>query len=48
MVSAEICQTRSRLKLRFPRTVNNAIKDLLLEAAFPSQNLDERRLRAEP
>ena len=27
--------------LRFPRTVNNAIKDLLLETAFPSQNLDE-------
>ena len=31
--------------LRFPRTVNNAIKDLLLETAFPSQNPNERRPR---
>jgi hypothetical protein len=32
--------------VRFPRTVNNAIKDLLLETAFPLQNLDERHPRA--
>jgi predicted transcriptional regulator of viral defense system len=32
--------------LRFPRTVSETIKDLLVEAAFPSQNPDDRRPRA--
>lgn len=31
---------------RFPRTVSETIKDLLVEAAFPSQNPDDRRPRA--
>ena len=30
---------------RFPRTVSEAIKDLLLETAYPSQNPDARRSR---
>ena len=29
--------------LRFPRTVSETVKDFLVEAAFPSQNPDERR-----
>ncbi len=32
--------------LRFPRTVSETVKDFLVEAAFPSQNPDERRPRA--
>jgi len=32
--------------LRFPRTVNETVKDFLVEAAFPSQSPDERRPRA--
>lgn len=32
--------------LRFPRTVGETIKDLLVEAAFPSQNPDDRRPRS--
>jgi hypothetical protein len=32
--------------LRFPRTVSETIKDLLVETAYPSQNPDERRPRA--
>jgi len=32
--------------LRFPRTVSETVKDLLVEAAFPSQNPDDRRPRA--
>src|SRR6266705_3976892 len=32
--------------LRFPRTVIETVKDFLVEAAFPSQNPDERRPRA--
>jgi predicted transcriptional regulator of viral defense system len=31
--------------LRFPKTVNQTIKDLLLDAAFPSQNPDDSRLK---
>jgi predicted transcriptional regulator of viral defense system len=30
--------------LRFPRTVNETIKDLLLETAFPSQKIQERHI----
>jgi len=32
--------------LRFPRTVSETVKDFLVEAAFPSQNPDDRRPRA--
>ena len=32
--------------LRFPRTVGETIKDLLVETAYPSQNPDARRSRA--
>jgi hypothetical protein len=32
--------------LRFPRTVSETVKDFLIEAAFPSQNPDDRRPRA--
>jgi hypothetical protein len=31
---------------RFPRTVGETIKDLLVETAYPSQNPDDRRSRA--
>jgi len=31
---------------RFPRTVGETIKDLLVETAYPSQNADARRSRA--
>jgi len=33
--------------LRFPRTVSEAVKEFLVEAAFPSQNPDDRRPRVE-
>ena len=32
--------------VRFPRTVNDTIKDLLLEAAYPPENPQERRTEA--
>jgi predicted transcriptional regulator of viral defense system len=32
--------------LRFPRTVNESIKDLLVETAYPSQDTGDRRPRA--
>jgi len=32
---------------RFPRTVSETVKDLLVEAAYPSQNPDQGRPRAE-
>lgn len=32
--------------LRFPRTVSETVKDFLVEAAFPTQNPDDRPLRA--
>jgi predicted transcriptional regulator of viral defense system len=32
--------------LRFPRTVSETIKDLLVETAYPLQNSDDRRSRA--
>lgn len=32
--------------LRFPRTVSETVKDLLLETAYPSQNPNDRRPRA--
>jgi hypothetical protein len=32
--------------IRFPRTVNDTIKDLLLEAAYPPENPRERRTEA--
>jgi hypothetical protein len=34
--------------LRFPRTVNDTVKDLLLEAAYPSQNSHEQPSRTQP
>jgi len=33
---------------RFPRTVSETIKDLLLETAYPSENRNDRRPRATP
>jgi predicted transcriptional regulator of viral defense system len=41
--------TPARLRdyaLRFPRTVSETVKDFLVEAAFPSQNANDRRPRA--
>ena len=32
--------------LRFPHTVSETIKNLLVETAYPSQNSDDRRSRA--